>query len=218
MPDAWEIAKGLNENNATDRNGYDLNVEYTNLEVYLNGILAGDTEPPSAPTGLVVEADNESVSLDWDDNTDLDLYGYNIYRTDLSDGDYALLDTAPPANSSYLDTTVSTGVTYFYVVTAVDTSSNESDYSDEQFATPIDLAFYGDTNGDKQIDLIDLPDFVAVWLASDCLTTSGWDLNGDCVVNYEEFSWFAGLWVADFIVPESPMNVSAAGGDGYRIA
>lgn len=36
MPDTWENARGLNPNNATDRNGYNVN-GYTNLENYLNG-------------------------------------------------------------------------------------------------------------------------------------------------------------------------------------
>lgn len=45
MPDAWETAKGLNPNNAEDRNGVGAG-EYTNLEVYLNG---GDVVVPAAP-------------------------------------------------------------------------------------------------------------------------------------------------------------------------
>ena len=36
MPDSWEILRGLNPNNATDRNG--LINGYTNLEIYLNAI------------------------------------------------------------------------------------------------------------------------------------------------------------------------------------
>jgi hypothetical protein len=37
MPDAWEIAKGLNPNKANDHN-YDLSKLYTNIEMYLNSI------------------------------------------------------------------------------------------------------------------------------------------------------------------------------------
>ena len=37
MPDDWENQKNLNPTNADDRNNYTLNVDYTNLEVYLNG-------------------------------------------------------------------------------------------------------------------------------------------------------------------------------------
>jgi hypothetical protein len=39
MPDLWELARGLNPNNANDRNGKNLDGNYTNLEVYLNSLL-----------------------------------------------------------------------------------------------------------------------------------------------------------------------------------
>jgi len=40
MPDAWEVANGLNPNNAADGNAFTLSSEgYTNLEVYLNSLV-----------------------------------------------------------------------------------------------------------------------------------------------------------------------------------
>ncbi len=39
MPNAWEIAQGLNPNNASDRNGIGAG-GYTNLEIYLNSLVA----------------------------------------------------------------------------------------------------------------------------------------------------------------------------------
>jgi hypothetical protein len=39
MPDAWEVANGLNANNANDRNANTLSSVYTNLEVYLSSIV-----------------------------------------------------------------------------------------------------------------------------------------------------------------------------------
>ncbi len=45
MPDSWETSKGLNPNYASDRNGTNLSSEgYTNLEVYLNDIIATDID------------------------------------------------------------------------------------------------------------------------------------------------------------------------------
>ena len=38
IADAWEAANGLDSKKASDRNGYDLDPNYTNLEVYLNGL------------------------------------------------------------------------------------------------------------------------------------------------------------------------------------
>lgn len=42
MPDAWELANGLNPNSAVDANGYDIDSKkrvYSNLEVYLNSLV-----------------------------------------------------------------------------------------------------------------------------------------------------------------------------------
>jgi pectate lyase len=40
MPDIWEISHGLDPNDANDRNGYTLDPNYTNLEVYLNWLVS----------------------------------------------------------------------------------------------------------------------------------------------------------------------------------
>lgn len=214
MPDVWEIANGLNETNPADRNNYDLHLEYTNLEVYLNSLVADDLEAPAAPSGLAADAGNGLVELDWGDNTDDDLAGYNIYRSTTSGTDYIKLNTTTVSSSDFTDNTAANGITYFYVAGAVDHSSNESDFSNEVFATPIDLNYYGDANGDLYVDITDLPDFFAVWLESDCLVTSGWDINDDCVVNDDEFSLLASHWMLDTVAPDAPANLSADSGEG----
>ena len=48
IPDGWEIAKGLNPNDASDGAKYNLSAAYTNLEVYLNGLVE-NTFPASHP-------------------------------------------------------------------------------------------------------------------------------------------------------------------------
>ncbi len=40
MPNIWEISRGLNINDANDRNGYDFDPNYTNLEVYLDWLVS----------------------------------------------------------------------------------------------------------------------------------------------------------------------------------
>ncbi|MFA7486186.1 MAG: hypothetical protein WCZ89_09190, partial [Phycisphaerae bacterium] len=138
MPDAWEIANGLNPYNAADRNFYDLHLDYTNLEVYLNSLVEADLEAPAIPTGLTATAGDATVYLEWNDNTESDLAGYNIYRSTTSGSGYVKLNSPLLANSNYTDNAVANGTTYYYVVTAVDTSYNESDFSDEEPAAPGD--------------------------------------------------------------------------------
>jgi hypothetical protein len=91
--------------------------------------------PPTAPTGLAATAGNEQVSLDWNDNTEPDLADYNIYRDTSSGGPYSPIAT-DVLLSAYTDTGLSNGTTYYYVVTAVDNSDNESADSGEASATP----------------------------------------------------------------------------------
>src|SRR4028118_1577276 len=48
MPDAWEIANGLDPGDAADRNGDTDGDGYTNLEEHLNGLVAA-AFPPGSP-------------------------------------------------------------------------------------------------------------------------------------------------------------------------
>jgi len=97
-------------------------------------ITVGDP-PPAAPTGLVATAGNGQVSLDWDDNSESDVLGYNVYRSDTPGESYTQIATLI-ATSDYLDLSVENDTTYYYVVTAVDTGSNESNESSGVSATP----------------------------------------------------------------------------------
>jgi glycosidase len=92
---------------------------------------SGDTSPPAAPTGLrVVSASPAGVELAWDAVTgDPTLYGYEVLRGSASGGPYAEL--AAVTTTTYNDTTVTQGQTYFYVVRSVDTSFNRSGNSSE---------------------------------------------------------------------------------------
>jgi hypothetical protein len=96
-----------------------------------------DVTPPAAPTGLTATAGNAVVNLDWNDNTEPDLAGYNVYRATTSGGPYSQINGSLVAGSAYSDTTVTNGTTYYYVVRAVDQSSNESGNSNEASATPV---------------------------------------------------------------------------------
>lgn len=94
--------------------------------------------PPVLPTGLIAVAGDGSVILDWADNSEPDLASYNVWRSLLSDGPYDSLASGVLA-SEFVDYSVSNGTEYFYVVTAVDVSPDESGYSDEAWATPQDM-------------------------------------------------------------------------------
>lgn len=92
----------------------------------------GDAIPPDAPTGLTAAAGDGTADLDWNNNTEGDLEGYNVYRSMTSGGPYTQLNSSLVSSSDYTDSTVVGDNTYYYVVTAADTSSNESDPSSEE--------------------------------------------------------------------------------------
>lgn len=77
---------------------------------------------------------SHSVSLTWTPSTSGNIAGYNIYRGTTSGGPYTKVNTALISPTAYADTSVGAGQTYYYVATAVDTSSNESGYSSQALA------------------------------------------------------------------------------------
>ncbi len=87
-----------------------------------------DIIPPDVPVGLWAQADNDTVMLDWEDNTESDLAGYNVYRTTTSGMMYVQVNESLLSTSAYIDSDVEVGTLYHYVVTAVDFSFNESNY------------------------------------------------------------------------------------------
>jgi len=60
--------------------------------------------------------------------------GYNIYRGTVSGGPYSQINTALDTTTSDTDNNVAAGQTYYYVVTAVDSSGTESTYSNQTTA------------------------------------------------------------------------------------
>jgi fibronectin type 3 domain-containing protein len=66
--------------------------------------------------------------LTWTDG-DAGIAGYNVYRTTQSGTGYTKLNGSLATTTSYKDSTVQSGTTYFYVVTAVNTAGVESAFS-----------------------------------------------------------------------------------------
>ncbi|MGK0190271.1 MAG: fibronectin type 3 domain-containing protein, partial [Verrucomicrobiales bacterium] len=89
--------------------------------------------PPSAPANLTAIAGDQLVTVDWDDNTETDVAGYNVYRSDVTG---PLNGATPIVGNGVVDTGLSNGTTYSYFVTAVDIMGNESGFSATVSATP----------------------------------------------------------------------------------
>ncbi|OKO97019.1 Phage protein [Geobacillus proteiniphilus] len=99
-------------------------------------LVASDTTPPAVPTGLTVTGDDGSASLDWNENTELDLRGYNVYQS-TDNVNFTKITASPITTSKYTVTGLMNGTTYYFAVTAVDTSGNESARSSSVSVTPV---------------------------------------------------------------------------------
>ena len=101
------------------------------------GISNGTAEPPIAPTSLVATGGIEKVDLTWTGSTEGSdpLAGYRVFRG-TSATTLSILSTLVTA-TSYLDTTGSTGVTYYYGVVAEDDNGLRSDTSNIDSATSV---------------------------------------------------------------------------------
>jgi len=92
------------------------------------------SDSPNAPT---VEALNGSggsapatVTLTWN-ASDSPVAGYNVFRGTSTKGPFAQLNSSPDPGTIYSDSTVTSGQTYYYVTTAVNSAGQQSVYSNQ---------------------------------------------------------------------------------------
>jgi hypothetical protein len=95
---------------------------------------ASNSPDAIALSGTGVAVGNHSVALSWIASTST-VMGYNTYSSTTSGGPYSKLTAAPNAGTSYTDSTVQAALTYYYVVTAVDSAGTESVDSTQISAT-----------------------------------------------------------------------------------
>jgi hypothetical protein len=95
----------------------------------VSGPAFGGSAGPQAPTGLAATAGNGQVSLDWNDNPEADIQGYNVFR------DGTKVNAALVTQSQYVDTGLTNGTQYCYTVRAVNPGGESSD-SAQSCATP----------------------------------------------------------------------------------
>ena len=98
-------------------------------------IVSNSSASPSVSlSGTGVAPASHSVSLSWGASTSA-VAGYNIYRSSVSGSSYSRLNGSLVAGLSFSDSSVTSGQTYYYVATSVDSSGNESPYSNQVTST-----------------------------------------------------------------------------------
>jgi len=85
------------------------------------------TNIPLSGTGV----NSHYVSLSWTASSSSNIAGYNLYRAAVSGGPYTKLNSSLISGTTYTDSSVLAGLTYYYVSTSVNTSNLESAYSNQ---------------------------------------------------------------------------------------
>lgn len=97
---------------------------------------AGPAEEPDMPTQLVaMNGYTDEIMLDWADNDQSGFSHFVVKRSQNSGGPYTPISGATPTESEYRDAGLTTGVTYHYVVSALNVDAVESADSSPASAT-----------------------------------------------------------------------------------
>lgn len=76
--------------------------------------------PPATPSNLTAVRRTTGVGLDWSDNTELDLDGYNVARSSSASGPFTRLNQSLLQESEFFDETAPAGALSYYQVVAID--------------------------------------------------------------------------------------------------
>jgi hypothetical protein len=161
------------------------------------------------PSGLKAACGDKVVNLNW--NLVTGATGYKVYRGPVKGGPYTFLADAGNA-TTYKDTTVANGTTYYYVATALK-DTIESPHSNEVSATPpFSFAITPTTVffwGNAKIDDIpvEIGDIVAAF-------APGVVVNGGCIGTYKvDTPEIYGVLAAYGDDPTTPEKDGAAAND-----
>lgn len=99
----------------------------------ISGCSLGGNNSTGSPTPTPTPSTMpHSVGLNWDASPSGDLQGYKVYRSQVSGGPYTPISSMlSTATQQFTDTSVSSGQSYFYVVTSIDVNGLESSPSPE---------------------------------------------------------------------------------------
>ncbi|MGE5644792.1 MAG: DUF4082 domain-containing protein [Acidobacteriota bacterium] len=104
----------------------------------ITAVYAGDSthnaSTSAALTQTVQNAVAHSATVSWSASQSTNVSGYNVYRATVSGGPYTKLNSSVIPLTTYTDSTVQAGQTYYYVCTSVDSSKKESGYSNQATA------------------------------------------------------------------------------------
>jgi hypothetical protein len=175
-----ENASGFDLLETTTAVEHDLEITITDLygRAYLDTF---ELRYPTPPTNLMfdVSIGVDRIEVSWDVSASSDVHRYRVYHSLDTGGPYELRNEDPVDHAVYLDRGLSGNTRYYYTVTTIDTSGNESDPSIEYSAStnppqmpgfPIEMRVEtvsspaaGDIDGDGDIEIVAGNNYVYAW-------------------------------------------------------
>ncbi len=160
------------------------------------------------------------IGLSWRLSADPTIVGYNLYRSTSSGTAYAKLTSSPISTTSYVDSGLANGQTYFYVAKVVFSNGTESSASREVYATATSTSsnFYVyRTIGNSEHPAFHSQTYDSrtgprYYIAS----VSVGDLNADGMVDYVAWQKGANAHIVAFLhdgtfLWEAPFNIQGGG-------
>ena len=90
-------------------------------------VTAEDKTPPAVPVGLEVKASEAGAYVTWEPNSESDLAGYRVFRSEWPDTGFKSVTDRLTGGVGFFDSSYRPGL--YYAVAAVDESGNESPMS-----------------------------------------------------------------------------------------
>jgi len=141
---AWGTESGVYENVLTTTGTEILITGLTEAQTYYIGLATVDSDGnrsfyieneaapyyfPQIPQNLWATPTWEGIQLDWIPNSEMDIEGYNVFRSYSSDGNYDIINSELLVNNEFFDSNTENGTFYFYKLQAVDLSGNTSEFT-----------------------------------------------------------------------------------------
>ncbi|SVE01860.1 uncharacterized protein METZ01_LOCUS454714, partial [marine metagenome] len=133
-----------------------------------------DKTAPAIPTALVTTPGNTQTVLNWRVNNEIDLASYKVYGG-TSASPTTLLATVATGTVTYTNTSLTNGTIYYYRISSVDSSSNESAASSDVTSLPHDPAGNYGLTFDGTNDYVSVPYSSDLsFSATDAFTLEAW--------------------------------------------
>ncbi|RIK63673.1 hypothetical protein DCC62_26420 [candidate division KSB1 bacterium] len=114
----------------------DNNLNQSGFSNEVNATPSAADLPPAAPQNLTATVGDQQITLNWQANSEVDFLRYRIYGGTTPNPTTKIDSVNGVANTTKTTTGLTNGTTYYFRITAVDNSLNESGFSNEVNATP----------------------------------------------------------------------------------